>query len=192
MQTEKITATCTTNGAEAIYKCANCPATKGGEVISALGHTFENFECTRENCEAVKTISIGLTYQMDDATQTYVVTGIGSCVDTELVIPETYNGYTVTAVAPGAFNGNTQIVKVRILGCATIGDRAFNNCTNLQSIEISDDLQTIGSAAFYGNTALIEIIFNGTQAQWDAVVKGEGWNVNVTASVTCKVASDNN
>ncbi|MBQ6963630.1 MAG: leucine-rich repeat domain-containing protein [Paludibacteraceae bacterium] len=90
---------------------------------------------------------------------------------TELTIPKsiTYSGvnYTVTVIQEN-LNINTsiipdtkksQITKVNIKGCISIGNYAFANCTNLKTVTFDNDcgLQSIARYAFYGCTALEEI-----------------------------------
>ena len=49
--------------------------------------------------------SEGLAYEVieENGEKTCIITGIGTCRDTEIVIPQTINGLRVSAVAEGAF-----------------------------------------------------------------------------------------
>lgn len=47
--------------------------------------------------------SKGLTYVLNSQNDGYIVTGMGSCTDTRVVIPSTYNGLPVMSIASGAF-----------------------------------------------------------------------------------------
>ena len=75
--------------------------------------------------------SQGLTYTLLD-NDTYAVTGIGDCTDTEIVIPSSYNGKTVTSIGDFAFKNCASLTSVSIPGSVTyISDSAFENCDNL-------------------------------------------------------------
>ena len=67
----------------------------------------------------------------------------------------------------------------------TIGDYAFYS-TDIKNIYIPEGVTTIGSSAFENCTSLTNITFNGTVAQWNAIVIADSWNYNVPATqVTC-------
>ena len=84
-----------------------------------------------------------------------VAAGIGSCTDTDLVIPEVHEGKKVTEIASEAFK-SSEIKSVKIIGkLDRIGDLAFAGCKSLEVI-------------YYG----------GTKAEWNALEKGEKWDVD--------------
>ena len=93
---------------------------------------------------------------------TYSVSGIGACMDTQLIIPEiTPNGDRVTAIASSAFKGVTTITSVEIPASVTlIGESAFNNCTGLTEFEIPNGVTSIKSSTFYGCTNLTNVVFH--------------------------------
>ena len=62
-------------------------------------------------------------------------------------------------------------------GTRVIADRAFNSCEELTYITFPVSLQSIGSYVFYGSKNLTKTHYEGTQEQWDAVMKGANWNV---------------
>ena len=47
--------------------------------------------------------SEGLTYELNSQRDGYIVTGMGTCTDTRVVIPSTYKGLPVMSIAKGAF-----------------------------------------------------------------------------------------
>lgn len=51
-------------------------------------------------------------------------------------------------------------------------------CKDIQSVTISENVTSIGDGAFAGCENLIEIIFNGTKEQWEAIEKGSCWDYN--------------
>ena len=80
----------------------SCTKLQHCSVCSAVGdykHKFnEQFKCTF--CKYYE-FSYGLSYELNG--DEYTVTGIGSCTDTHIKIPETYKGKPVTAIAKRAF-----------------------------------------------------------------------------------------
>ncbi len=89
----------------------------------------------------------------------YTVSGIGSkCFEKQslkgVVIPE-----TVTSVGNNAFQGCTNLTSVTFKGAPstiTVGNNAFQNCVNLKSINLPA-AKTIGSLAFDSCTSLEKI-----------------------------------
>ena len=130
--------------------------------------------------------SEGLAF-MANSNGTYKVTGIGSCKDTDIVIPATYNGKAVTAISEGAFRGNSVLTSVTIPASVTsIGNFAFRDCNSLTSVVISNSVTSIGNYAFYNCSSLTSIQFTGTTAQWKAITFGSSWNSNTgNYTVTC-------
>lgn len=92
--------------------------------------------------------SEGLEYVLiDDAY--YGVTGIGTCTDLIVRIPDKYNNLPVRAMATRAFEGCNSIEGVIIpFGFNLISSRAFANCTSLKNIEIPESVVTIQDYAF--------------------------------------------
>lgn len=73
---------------------------------------------------------------------------------TDLVIPETVGSNTVVRIADEAFKGG-QYTSVKIPASVTeIGKMAFENCTSLKSVVLSDNVTIIGAAAFKNCTSL--------------------------------------
>lgn len=98
-------------------------------------------------------------------TLTYKITGnkctVVSCktdADNEIIIPDTYNGAVVTAVADNAFRdclGISSVILPETL--ESIGDCAFWGCSNLTSVNIPDSVVALGSSVFYKCSNLVEI-----------------------------------
>jgi len=116
--------------------------------------------------------------------------------DTKLTIPDEWDGKPVTSVGKQAFQDYTKLEGVTIPSSVTsISGHAFLNCSKLSSVTIQGTgLETIGEFAFSGCGALkaidlpnsltslgtlafgydaMDIYFNGTQAEWDRITKGE-------------------
>jgi hypothetical protein len=61
-----------------------------------------------------------------------------------------------------------------------IGGGAFSGCSKLKSVTLSNQVVTIGSEAFDGCVSLVDINFDGTKAQWEAISKDFAWGINPT------------
>ena len=117
-----------------------------------------------ETAETVYEPSEGLRYKKDGGT--YVVTGLGTCRDKDIVIPDTHEGIRVTAIDGSAFEGKS-IKSVVIPSAVTvIMNKAFKDCAELETVVMiqspADGLQRIGDSAFYGCGSLKEIVLPDT------------------------------
>ena len=102
--------------------------------------------------------SQGLEIELIEETDTYEVTGVGACTDTDIIIPCTYNEKPVTSIKRSAFMDCTSLTSITIPDSVTsIGESAFYNCTGLTSITIPDSVTSIGSSAFEGCKSLTSI-----------------------------------
>ena len=132
--------TCTEIGWNAYDTCSRCDYTTYVE-IEALGHNYVDgvCECGKEY------YTEGLVFNLINNDTEYEVSGyIYTDTDSDVVIPSTYEGKSVTS----------------------IGYQAFYNCTSLTSITIPDSVTSIGSYAFYNCTALTKVNYLGTIDQW--------------------------
>ena len=123
--------------------------------VKICNHVYSDTSCTK--CGA-SIPSEGLKYILSSDGEYYIVSGMGTCVDTELVIPNTYNGKPVKAVGTDAFKGNTKITSVEIHdGIEFVLPYAFNNCTSLGTVKFSKTLKVIDWCSFEKCSSLTEV-----------------------------------
>ena len=97
----------------------------------------------------------GFTFEYDESYLTATVTGYeGSETIVEIPSTTSYDGneYTVTAIGENAFANNSNLQSVTFADGSqveTIGNNAFYYCYSLTSITIPAEVTTIGSQAFY-------------------------------------------
>ena len=142
---------------EQLCDCGKVAAT---EPIPATGHSFLKGICEvcgAEDPDYVPGPSEGLVF-VSQGDGTCYVTGIGTCTDEDLWIPETSpNGETVVRVATGAFAENVELKTLTIPATVTrIDNEAFKGCTRLQAVYGCESLKAIGKQAFRYCAALAE------------------------------------
>ena len=132
--------------------CTLCGESEG----DPRGHTYDaNDICTR--C-GHRNFSHGLDYTASSAGTGYIVTGIGTCLDKEIVIPKMYQGMPVTGIGKSAFVDCIGLTSITIPDNVTsIGYRAFEGCTSLTNITIPDSVTSIGGLAFVDCIGLTSI-----------------------------------
>lgn len=86
-------------------------------------------------------VTEGLEYALNTDGESYCVMGMGTATDTEINIPLTHDGKPVT----------------------TIMHRAFENCSSIVSVTISDNITWIGSQAFGNCSNLATVYWNATE-----------------------------
>jgi len=97
-----------------------------------------------------KNYSVGLEFK-SNGDGTCSVSGIGTCKDTEIVIPvKSPQGDTVTSIGDNAFEKCYDISSIIIPDCVTsIGNRAFYYCSDLTYVTIGSSVTSIGDSAFF-------------------------------------------
>lgn len=98
--------------------------------------------------------SQSFAYSINSDNKTCTISGLGTYTGSPVLIPVSISSYKVTVIGDNAFAGNKTITEIQLPNTVT----------------------RIGAQAFHGCSALTGITFNGTKEQWNAVVKGSGWN----------------
>ena len=168
----------TSIGAEAFYGC-----TKLVEVINesdldiTVGSTSNGYVAyyakeVHDGTTKIVNIDDYLFYTYDGVD--YLLGYVGT--DTELTLPESYNGKSYEFY-PDAFFDYINVERIVIPDSFTsICDNAFFCVAELKSVVIPVSVTSIGEAAFAGCSNLTDIEFEGTKEQWLLISKGVIWN----------------
>ena len=180
-----VPATCTSNGFTEGKYCANCKEEiVKQQTINSYGHNESDWitdkeptlleegkkhkECTvcHEKL-AEETIPAkegeGLEYSLNSDGKTCTVIGIGTYPLSNVIIPESIDGYKVTAIGEKAFFELTNITSIDIPNTVkTIGTRAFYGCTGLTEITIPESVTSIGTQIFYKADNLKTVYYNAS------------------------------
>lgn len=112
--------------------------------------------------------SEGLEYEKIYGENVCWVTGIGTCTDTDIVVPATYRGDPVIGIKSPAFENNTQITSVCLGENVYILDSSvFKGCTSLRSVTF---LHTAGLPEGYTPNSYGRDAFSGCTALEDLTV----------------------
>ena len=156
---DKVEATCKSEGSyyEVLY-CTECNKAISKKKVTTdklSQHTYANGTCTV--CGETQKFSEGLAYE--EVLGKCIVTGIGTCKDTDIVIPEEYNGKPVVGIKEKSFQNNKNIKSATIPDSVTsIGNYAFYGCDGLTSVVIGNRVTSIGDYAFRGCDVLASVI----------------------------------
>ena len=153
--------TCTEDGSyDVVIRCTECNVILSStHVITAemLDHEWgESKRCKHCNCDY---FSQDLKFTLSSSGTSYVVSGIGSCVDSDIIIPANYKGKPVTSIRGYAFSGCSSLTSVTIgNGVTSIGGYAFEGCSSLTSvIWNAENCTKVGSSTFYRCSKLSSI-----------------------------------
>ena len=179
--------TCTETGLTAGKKCSVCETvTVKQNIIPANGHdeidipginaTYTETGLTvGKKCSVCHTVTVeqkiipvlkgseGLTFSLNNDNSSYTVTGIGTCTDANIIIPQKYDNLPVTGIGDNAFNGCSGLTSITIPNSVTsIGGGAFGYCSGLTSVTIPSSVTSIGGGAFYNCNSLTSITISGS------------------------------
>lgn len=152
-------------------------------VKEATDHTFDTKDCLSNTCtvcgETVETDKVhiyedgeclycglkqgtnNLEYELSYDGTYYTVKGLGYSKATKIVIPSTHEGLPVKSIGYYAFNG-TNIESVYIPDSVTsIGDYAFQNCSQLKSLTIPASVTTMNTYSMLEGCTSLETLVIG-------------------------------
>lgn len=133
-----------------------------GAMCATMVFSFSGCGCSNQNepgytIEATKPdlTDNGFGYYIINSNELMVTEYTGN--DKDLVIPDSYNNYKVTAIGPNAFS-QKDFETVTIPDTITeIQGHAFQACSKLKSVKLSKNLKTFGSNVFFLCTSLEEV-----------------------------------
>ncbi len=153
----EVSPTCTAKGSydEVVY-CTIChnEVLRTHRSTEMISHQFQNRKCIVCNEDQP---SEGLLYMSNGNGTCFV--DAGNCSDENIVIPAySPKGEKVTQIKAYAFLGNNKIKSVRIPETVTvIGEGAFEDCINLEEVNLPSKIKMIYSYTFDGCKKLKEI-----------------------------------
>lgn len=131
---------CKTDGScDLVTRCLWCDTELSREksVVAAVGHKWSNGKCV--NCNIAYSVEESLEFTISDNGEYYIITGIGTCIDTNLVIPSEYKGLPVKEIGNYAFQNCTHVVEAYIPASITrLGYGAAMGCTGLKKLVLED------------------------------------------------------
>ncbi|MBE6602676.1 MAG: leucine-rich repeat domain-containing protein [Ruminococcaceae bacterium] len=145
--------------------------------LPATGHSFdESGHCINNHGTEEKPkicgAECGTTLKFEMIDGTYAVVDCTGSVR-NVVIPQTYMGVPVTAIADNAFADSKMNTVTVTANVTSIGANAFARCTSLKTLTLSESLLSIGDAAFEGCTSLKTVSLPmSLQTVGNAILKG--------------------
>ena len=120
--------------------------------------TVDEIQTTSSSIVEVSPQPEKLAYKVNEDGKTCTITGKGTCISSDIVIPSAIDGYQVTVIGERAF-ARSAITSVTIPNSVTtIDEYAFSGNDHLTSIEIPNSVTSIGWGAFQGCSGFKTIV----------------------------------
>lgn len=101
--------------------------------------------------------SAGYTFAPIDGGTAYAVTGFTS-QESDIVIPDRYNGLPVKQISPNAFADKEHLTSVIMRDSITVlADSAFSRCHNLRAVYFSEAIERFADGVFAECSALTSV-----------------------------------
>ena len=149
----------------------------GNGSVSEKSDEKPNEDSEEEEEEGSNPVLGGLQYRISTDGTYYTVTSIGTCRDSELVIPATYNGLPVTEIGKEAFYKCSRLTSVVIPDSITsIGEKGFAVCQNLKSVQMGNSLISVGDFAFLDCDSLTSVYASDIESWCNIEFSGDASN----------------
>lgn len=144
-----------------VVECQNCQEILFSDraILPATGHIWnDSRRCSA--CDVKYSVEECLDFRLSDDGTYYIITGIGTFMDTELHMPSSYKGLPVREIANYAFQDCTFVTKayipetiVRIgygaaMGCTALEKLVFEDIRGWNLMEGYDDTEGLSIPAF--------------------------------------------
>lgn len=140
--------------------------TEGGKRHTECIYCGKMFK--EETC-GVTTGSIGLEFALCEDGETYLLSGIGSCADTDIIIPSKYNWLPVTQIGNRAFYGCATLTSVTIPESVISFDAYAFSYTSLENITISSSVIMIHYASLAYCSSLTNIYVDENNPKYKSI-----------------------
>ena len=105
---------------------------------------------TTKKCKVTVSVDYAKIYEYQVKYGKVTINKLLRISETDLVIPETIEGYPVTELADGLFKDCDGLVSITLpSGVTKIGDSLFYDCHMLREVKCSGTITSLGSYAFY-------------------------------------------
>ena len=117
----------------------------------------EEAEISEEEPAEVYAETTDFTYELSDDGSSAVITGYTGS-DTDLIIPDTIDGYPVSAIGEWSFSRKSMQTVAVPEGVTEIQDGAFTSCENMKSISLPSTLRKLSGEVFNSCTSLESLV----------------------------------
>lgn len=171
--------TCTEQG-YTTYTC-NCGDCYVSNYVDKIAHNFGEWfvvkdsttsdeglrerwcDCGERETEIIplKPYSEGLHFTRAYGKNAYIVSGIGTCTDIKVIIPDTHGGLPVCGIGPNAFSNADQMESIVIPSSVeSMSTNVFVGCKSLKNVYISPDssIQKLMNGVFSGCSSLEKVV----------------------------------
>lgn len=151
-----VDATCTADGLTEGKHCSVCDEIiTERTTVSAKGHDYADGYCA--HCNGKKP-SDGLSYRLSSDGTYYIVSGIGTCTDSYIMIPDEHEGLPVHEIGEYAFYYCKTITELGMGDSVkVIGRSAFQGCNALTEVTVGNSVWNIDTSAFYECKSLVKV-----------------------------------
>ena len=154
-----ILVSCDTNNGGSTSDSETVKTQNDSSNIDGSGETVDSNDEDLGSSDENKGESEGLEFTLSEDEAYYILSGIGTCKDSFIVIPNEYNGLPVRCIGASAFKENLLITDVIIPeGVEKIDVSAFESCGYLANIKLPSSVTAIEESAFENCCSLLEIV----------------------------------